>query len=333
MGGIHNTSKESPMKLEKFYKKVVATGINNDPRGKNEIKKILKEEKDKFEKLEKEDLEFFDKDRLFNPYADTRILYGDKNLEIRKVIVGIDMQVGELLLTHLLNKEKKGHIDLVISHHPEGYALAKLYEVMRLQADHLAHYGISISVAEQLMEKRISEIERRLLPVNHTRVVDVARLLRIPMMCIHTPADNCVASYLKKTFDKEKPYRLKDILQVLKAIPEYKNSMKLQVPPKIVNGAENSKCGKIFVDMTGGTEGSKEIFEKFANSGVSTLVGMHFSEEHLENAKKANLNMIIAGHISSDVLGLNLLFDIIEKEEKLVFIGVSGFERIRHTKA
>ena len=33
------------MKLEKFYKKVVDTGINNDPRGKNEIKKILKEEK------------------------------------------------------------------------------------------------------------------------------------------------------------------------------------------------------------------------------------------------------------------------------------------------
>jgi lipid A disaccharide synthetase len=43
--------------------------------------------------------------------------------------------------------------------------------------------------------------------------------------------------------------------------------------------------------------------------------------------------MIIAGHISSDVLGLNLLFDEIEKEEKLAFIGVSGFERMRHLKA
>jgi putative NIF3 family GTP cyclohydrolase 1 type 2 len=60
---------------------------------------------------------------------------------------------------------------------------------------------------------------------------------------------------------------------------------------------------------------------------------MHFSEEHLESAKKANLNMIIAGHISSDVLGLNLLFDEIEKEEKLTFTGISGFERIRRTKA
>lgn len=320
------------MNFDKLYRKAVETGINNDLRGKNEVKKVLKDEKEKYNKLEKGDLEFYDRDRLFNPYPDTRILSGDKNLEIRKVIVGIDMQVGEILLTQLLNKEKKGHIDLVISHHPEGFALAQLYEVMRLQADLLAHYGISISVAEQLMEKRISEVERRFLPVNHTRVVDAAKVLEIPMMCIHTPADNCVANFLTKTFAKKKPYKLKDIMDILKSIPEYKKSMKLQVPPKIVNGTENNKCGKIFVDMTGGTEGSKEIFEKFANSGVSTMVGMHFSEEHLENAKKANLNMIIAGHIASDVLGLNLLFDEIEKEEKLSFIGVSGFERIRHTK-
>jgi len=320
------------MNFDKLYRKAVETGINNDLRGKNEVKKVLKDEKEKYNKLEKGDLEFYDRDRLFNPYPDTRILSGDKNLEIRKVIVGIDMQVGEILLTHLLNKEKKGHIDLVISHHPQGFALAQLYEVMRLQADLLAHYGISISVAEQLMEKRISEVERRFLPVNHTRVVDAAKVLEIPMMCIHTPADNCVANFLTKTFAKKKPYKLKDIMNILKSIPEYKKSMKLQVPPKIVNGTENNKCGKIFVDMTGGTEGSKEIFEKFANSGVSTMVGMHFSEEHLENAKKANLNMIIAGHIASDVLGLNLLFDEIEKEEKLSFIGVSGFERIRHTK-
>lgn len=320
------------MKLEKFYRKAVEVGMDNDLRGKGEVQKILKEEKETFDKLEKEDIEFFDKDRLFNPYPDTRILNGDKDLEIQKVIVGIDMQVGEILLTYLLNTEKKGEIDLVVSHHPEGFALARLFEVMRLQADLLAHYGISISVAEQLMEKRISEVERRFLPVNHTRVVDAAKVLGIPMMCIHTPADNCVATYLKKTFDKEKPYKLKDLIQILKTIPEYRKSIKLQVPPKIVNGAENNKCGKIFVDMTGGTEGSKEIFEKFANSGVSTLVGMHFSEEHLENAKKANLNMVIAGHISSDVLGLNLLFDEVEKEETLEFIGVSGFERIRHLK-
>jgi len=56
---------------------------------------------------------------------------------------------------------------------------------------------------------------------------------------------------------------------------------------------------------------------------------MHISEEALENAKKAHLNVVMAGHISSDTLGLNLLFDELEKDEPFVFVGVSGFERIR----
>jgi len=317
------------MKLEKLYRKAVEIGIEHDLRGKAEIKRILKEEKEKHKNLKGEEAEYYDKDRLFNPFSDTRILHGDLNTEVKKVIAGIDMEVGEIIFTYLLNKDRRQKIDLIIAHHPEGYALAQLYDVMKLQADLLASYGITISVAEQLLEKRISEIERRLMPVNHNRSVDIARVLGIPMMCIHTPADNCVTNYLKKTFEKEKPYKLKDLLKILMNIPEYKKLSKLQVPPKIVSGSEDSKCGKIFVDMTGGTEGSKEIFEKYANSGISTLVGMHISEEHLENAKKAKLNVIIAGHISSDVLGLNLLFDELEKEEKLEFVGISGFERIR----
>lgn len=317
------------MKLERLYKKAVQIGINNDLRGKEEIKKILKEEKEKFNGLKKDEKDYYDQDRLFNPFSDTRILNGDPNTEVKKAIVGVDMEIGELVLTYLLNSDRKQNIDLVIAHHPEGYALAQLYEVMKLQADLMASYGITISVAEQLMEKRIAEVERRIMPVNHARTVDAAKILGIPMMCIHTPADNCVTNHLKKTFEKKKPEKLKDLIKILKDIPEYKKSAKLQVPPKIVSGTENSKCGKIYVDMTGGTDGSKEIFEKYANSGVSTLVGMHFSEEHLENAKKAHLNVIIAGHVSSDVVGLNLLFDEIEKEEKIEFVSISGFERIR----
>ncbi len=317
------------MKLDVLYKKAIAIGIHNDLRKKQDIKSLLVEEKDKYKKLKDDEKEYYDEDRLFNPYSDTRILNGGLATEVKKVIVGIDMEVGEVMLTYLLNKEKNENIDLIIAHHPEGYALAQLFDVMKLQSDLLAQFGVNISVAEQLMEQRIGEIERRLLPVNHSRAVDAARVMGIPMMCIHTPSDNCVTNYLTGTFKKEKPLKLKDIMSLIKNIPEYKRAAKAQVPPKIVSGSENNKCGKIFVDMTGGTEGSKDIFEKYATSGISTLVGMHLSEEHLKNAKKANLNVIIAGHISSDNVGLNLLFDEIEKIERLEFVGISGFERIR----
>ncbi len=319
------------MKLKDFYRRVVETGIANDLRGGPAVSALLEEEKVRFEKLPAGERAGFDSDRLFNPFSDTRVLTGDPETDVRTVIAGIDMDVAEVLLAYLLSREPGRKIDLVISHHPQGRALSRLYDVMRLQADLLTSCGVTLSVAEKLMDKRIDEVERRLMPANHNRTVDAARLLGIPLMCIHTAADNCVTAFLTRLFERENPARLKDILGLLKAIPEYQRAVSLQVPPKIVSGSEDSRCGKIFVDMTGGTEGSKESLEKLAAGGVSTLVGMHISEDHLENAKKANLNVVIAGHISSDSLGLNLLFDEVEKEERLEFICVSGFERVRRT--
>jgi putative NIF3 family GTP cyclohydrolase 1 type 2 len=317
------------MKLERFYKKAVETGIANDLRGADAIPRLLADEAEKVRDLKDEDKKYYDKDRLFNPFPDTRVLHGDLGVEVRTVMVGIDIATAELLLAHTLNRDTGAKIDLVVSHHPLGSALVRLSEVMKLQADILALYGVTISVAEQLMEKRIGEVERRLLPINASRDVDAARLLGLPLMCIHTAADNCVATFLTRLFERERPLRLKDILKLLRALPEYQKAASLHMPPKIVAGGEQNSCGRILVDMTGGTEGAKDIYEALAAGGVSTLVGMHMSEEHLEKAKKANLNVIIAGHIASDVLGLNLLFDELEQEERFEFVALSGFERIR----
>jgi len=317
------------MTLGELYRRAVAIGIENDLRGQAEIARLLAEEKERYEKLDETEKKNFDLDRLFNPFSDTRILHGSAETPIKKALVGIDMEVAELLLAYLLNRDRGEKIDCVIAHHPEGRALARLAEVMKLQVDLLTQYGIAVSVVEQLMEKRIAEVERRLLPVNHNRTVDVARLLGIPFLCLHTPADNCVTSFLKNKFEQEKPLLLKDLLAILRSLPEYQTAQRLESGPKILNGSENSRCGQIYVDMTGGTEGSKEIFEKIASSGISTLVGMHFSEEHLEKAKKANLNVVVAGHIASDTLGLNLLLDAADPEAELEFICVSGFERRR----
>ena len=317
------------MKLEALYHKAVAVGVAKDLRGPDGIRRILDEERAKSEKLEGEAREAYDRDRLFNPFADTRVLSGDPAVEVRKAIVGIDMEVGEVLLAHTLNRDRGAAIDLVVSHHPEGVALARLHEVMSVQSDLLAAHGVNISVAEQLLDKRMGEVERRVRPVNHNRAVDAARLLGLPLMCVHTPADNCVDAHLRSLFETAKPARLKDLIELLLKIPEYKRGARRNAGPKIVSGADDARCGKIIVEMTGGTEGPKTIYEQEALSGVSTVVAMHMTEEALDNAKKAHLNVVVAGHIASDTLGLNLLFDELEKEAPLEFVGVSGFERIR----
>lgn len=317
------------MKLKEFYRKAIEVGIENDPRGKGQVLKDLERKRKEFEELKPSEKELFDLESLNNPYADSRILTGSEDTEVRNILVGIDIDVGEVLLAEALISKGK-NIDLILSHHPSGKALANLYSVMNMQSDIFNLFGVPINIAEGLMEKRISEVERKLLPGNHTRAIDAAKLLGIPLMCLHTPADNMVASYLQRIFEKEKPYFLSDVIDILMTIPEYKNSAKESMGPKIVLGSKNRKAGKIFVDMTGGTEGAKEIFESLTNSGVSTIVGMHISEEHKKQAEKYHLNVIVAGHISSDNLGLNLLLDEISKTEAFIILECSGFRRFTH---
>ncbi|MGB8957422.1 MAG: NGG1p interacting factor NIF3 [Candidatus Aminicenantales bacterium] len=317
------------MKLETLYRKAVAAGIAKDPRGPEAVRRLLDDERAKSETLKDDEREAWEADRLFNPYADTRLLAGDPAAEVKTAMAGIDMDAAELVLAHTLNRDRAAGIDVVIAHHPQGIAMAQLPAVMRVQSDMLAAHGVNIAVAEQLLDARMGEIERRVLPANHDRAVDAARLLGLPMICLHTPADNCVNTYLETLFEQAKPARLKDLLDLLRKIPEYRAAVRRMAGPKIVSGAESAHCGRISVEMTGGTEGAKTIYESYAASGVSTIVSMHISEEALENAKKAHLNIVLAGHISSDTLGLNLLFDEVEREERIEFVGVSGFSRIR----
>lgn len=315
------------MKLSEFYQEAVKYGMEADPRGSDNVKNDLRRRKDEFDALPAKLKKYFDKEYLNNPYDDTRILNGKSDLQVKKTLAGIDIDVSELLLAQKLNEQGE-KIDLVVSHHPNGKALAELYKVMRIQVDVLTKLGIGLNLAEGLLEPRMEEVQRRFLPVNHQRAVDAARLLDIPFMCIHTPADNHVVHYLDTVIKKKKPDLVKDIIDVLLEIPEYEQAASVSAGPKLIFGKPNRRCGKIFVDMTGGTEMAKELFIKVAEAGVDTVVCMHLSEEHLKSMNKTPMNIIVAGHIASDTVGLNLLLDKIVKKNKVQVLGCSGFNRI-----
>ncbi len=309
------------MKIKDIYESAIKCGIELDPRGEKDVSLELKRAKKDYDELGEKDKNFFDREKLTNPYADTRILYGDSSIEVKKVLIGIDMEIGEILLA-----DRLGGIDLVIAHHPEGKAMAALHDVMKMQSGILSKYGVPINVAEGIMGDRISEVERMLMPVNHTRAVDAARLLDIPFMCVHTPSDNAVTNYLQDIFDNKEPYTVSDIVDILRDIPEYSGAIDETVAPKIVAGSGDRKAGKVFVDMTGGTGGSKHAYEKLSGAGVGTVVGMHIGEDHRKEANKHHINVLIAGHIASDSLGLNLLLDEILGDVDIV--ACSGFRRI-----
>ncbi|MBL7070716.1 MAG: NGG1p interacting factor NIF3 [Candidatus Omnitrophica bacterium] len=314
------------MKFKDIYEFAVKKGMENDPRSKPEIKKTLAEVRKEFNKLTARMKAAFDRERLKHPYDDTRMLYGDPDMDIRTMMVGIDMEAPELLLADRLN-ERGGGIDLVMTHHPEGRALAGFHNVMGMQVDMLTKLGISHEVGKDLMQERISEVARSVSAVNHMRSVDVARSLDIPYMCMHTPADNHVTNYLQKLMNNRKPKTLKNVIDILDAIPEYYSAARKNSGPYIMIGKGKNKAGKIAVDMTGGTEGSRRVFPRLSQAGINTIIGMHLSEQHFKSAKIEHINVIIAGHISSDNLGLNLLLDGLLKKENMTIIPCSGFVR------
>lgn len=303
-------------------------GIEADFRGREAVEQLLKRRKEKYEKLSEEEKQEFDLESLTNPYSDTRILNVAEDKEIKKVLAGIDIEPAEILLAREL-----GDIDLIISHHPMGKALADLHEVMELQCDVLNQYGVPINIAEGLMRPRIDEVARGINARNHQRTVDTAKILGFNLMCAHTATDNLAAKFLKeKVEQKNGLMRLEDLLALLKSIPEYQEAVKVSVGPKIFVGDPERRCGKIaLTEITGGTEGSPKLFEKMAQAGIGTVVGMHVSEEHKKEAEAANLNVVIAGHMSSDSIGVNLFLDELEKQG-IEIVPCSGLIRVSRVK-
>src|SRR3990167_142849 len=228
------------MKIEDIYALSIRKGIEADPRGEERVQKSLERKREKFEKLAGHEKEEFDQESLKNPYSDTRVLYVAEDKEIKKVLVGIDIEAAEILLAKQL-----GDIDLVISHHPMGRALADLHEVMELQADVLNQYGVPINVAEQMLHERISEVARGINPKNHWQAIDAAKLLGVNLMCMHTVADNNAAMFLRREVEAKNPERLEELMSVIRGIEEYKKAMEVGIGPRLFVGRPENRCGRI----------------------------------------------------------------------------------------
>ncbi len=311
------------MTVQEIYKLAIELGIKNDLRTKSDIQKILKRTKEKFEKLDAKKKKEFDEEKLWNPYSDTRVHF-DSGKKVKKILAGIDIGTGEVMLA-----DRLGGIDLILGHHPLGKGLSNLDEVMHMQADILSNYGIPINIAESVMKPRISEISRAVNPANVNQSIDAAKLVKISIMNVHTPADNMVVNYLNKKINAKKFDYVGEIIEFLKEIPEYKQAIGYGQGPTLFTGHEDNHCGKIaLTEITGGTEGSPKMYEYLSRAGVGTIISMHQSEEHKKAAEKAHINVIIAGHISSDNIGMNLFLDELEKRG-IKIVTCSGITRIK----
>jgi len=227
---------------------------------------------------------------------------------IRRVLFCIDAGVPELLLAKQLG------CDTVIAHHPlGGTAAINFYQVFKRHVQQMVAVGIPNDEAENAVKKRLEELEVEAHTRNYAHVVDVARLLKMPYMNIHTPLDEVGRRIMSEQINRRigKNSTVQDVVSALKELPEFKNAI---TEIKIRLGKAEYPAGKVVVSHGAGTNGGYEIAKTYFKHGIGTVVYIHVSAGDLGKLKADGVgNLIVTGHIASDSVGINPLIEELER--------------------
>lgn len=239
---------------------------------------------------------------------------------IKKVAFGVDMELAELLLARELGAEA------VITHHPKGgKPVVDFHMVMTNQIDRMVAAGVPVNKAQKVLKERVEQVERAQHVSNYDRVASAARLLGMPFVTIHSPADVLAERTVQEHLDsklRNKPKAvLKDVITALEEMPEYKLTL---AKPAIRVGGAKDYAGRVFVTMAGGTGGGRNVARAYFEAGVGTLVCMHMPDDTIKAVKEQNIgNVIVAGHMASDSIGINRVIAALE-EKGLEVLRMSG---------
>ncbi len=241
--------------------------------------------------------------RLGGVPKDSAIYVGGDN--IRKILFGIDAGVPELLLAKQLG------YDAVIAHHPQGgTATINFYQVFKRHIQQMVAAGVPI---EEAVRKRLAELEVEAHMRNYGHAVDVATLLEMPYMNIHTPLDEVGRKIMAEKVSSRirKDSTVQDVISALEELPEFKNAT---TEIKIRMGKAENPAGKVVVSHGAGTNGGYEIAKTYFEHGVGTVVYIHIRPRDLERLKaEEERNLVVTGHIASDSVGINPLIHELEK--------------------
>ncbi|HBH11606.1 MAG: hypothetical protein XD91_1125, partial [Clostridiales bacterium 38_11] len=237
---------------------------------------------------------------LENEPYDTTISVEGEN--IQKILIGVDMETPEMLLAKNLG------YDLVVSHHPKAdETVIDFHKVMDIQIDKMVEFGVPINKAQKVLAKKSKSVEINSHVSNYSRVSSAAKLLNIPYMNIHMPSDligeRFTQKYLNDKLGDNPKAKIKDILDALNELDLYDKSLS---KPVVRCGNATDYAGKIAVLFAGGTNGGTDVYKSYFEVGVGTIVAMHAPEDVIKEVRQQNIgNIVVAGHMPSDSIGLN----------------------------
>ena len=238
--------------------------------------------------------------------------------DIGKVLFGIDAGVPELLLA------KQSGYDAMIAHHPQGgTAVVNFHKVFKRHIQQMVKAGVPKEEAEKAVTKKLKALDVQRHTQNYAHAVDVAKLLKMPYMNIHTPLDEVGRRIMSEQIQRriKENSTVQDVVSALKELNEFKNAV---TEIKIRLGKAENLAGKVVMSHGAGTNGGYEIAKTYFKHGIGTVVYIHTSSVDLEKLKaEVKGNLVVAGHIASDSVGINpLIHELEERNVSVATIGV-----------
>jgi hypothetical protein len=233
--------------------------------------------------------------------ADSAVYVPGENM--RKIMFGIDIASGELLLARQLG------CDGVIAHHPAGgSAVLHFPDVLTRQIELMIEHGVPQEAAREAAQPLISRAIMRAHAANFDHVPSVARLLEMPFMNMHLPLDELGRKIIVDTLNShfealDRAPLVQDALDALMTLPEFATAQtSLMVPV----GAVDAPLGRIAVVQGARTNGGAPIAETYFEHGIGTVLYIHCAPEDVARLRGEGAgNLIVSGHIASDLVGIN----------------------------
>lgn len=233
--------------------------------------------------------------------ADSQV-YVESAHDVRSVLVGIDVDAGELLYA------QHAGFDAVIAHHPVGeHARMDFAKVVHRQVDMMVAEGIDRAVAEAAVAQRLDRIHRADHMSNHNRIVDTARLIGMPLCNVHLACD-IIGRQAIVDMLRERAGTDTTVAQVIEWLGEFPEMEAALTRPETWIGDPSQRLGRWVVAMAGGTNGGYPVFREYYRAGVDTVLAMHIGEDDLQKLRAEapeNAVLLVTGHTATDSIGIN----------------------------
>ncbi len=218
---------------------------------------------------------------------------------IRRVLFGLDIGTGELLLARELGYQA------VIAHHPVGLPHLS-WTVFGRHIDLMAGAGVPRNVAARAVNAKMEALRVSGQSRNYERVPMAARLMGLPFLNIHAPLDEIGRRVMQDAVDAalraDPDAALGHVAATLAGLPAARRA---DTEVMVLLGDPTAGAGKVVVAHGALTNGGYDVARAYFDHGVDTVIYLHVSPEDLKRLREDQRGqLIVTGHLVGDAFGI-----------------------------